>query len=274
MRTDARNVVITGSARGLGAALADAFLALGCGVGVSGRTQGGVDSALELLRARYPRARLAGHACDVTRYDEVVGLFDAAVQALGNVDVWVNNAGAGMPAVPYREADPRAFEHVVQTNLLGTLYGAQVALRGMTEARGGQVFNMEGFGSQSWMKRSGMAVYGSTKCAVRYLSDSLAREAKGGPVDVCTLMPGVVLTEMLSEQHRGMPERERRPLTRLHELIGEPPERVAPWLARKVLSHPRNGAHINWLTPTRFVWTFLRRRFIRVSAGRRAGTGH
>jgi NAD(P)-dependent dehydrogenase (short-subunit alcohol dehydrogenase family) len=64
---------------------------------------------------------------------------------------------------------------LVRTNVLGAMYGARVALRGMLEQGYGALYNLEGLGSSgNWMK--GLTLYGSSKAALRYLTDAWARE--------------------------------------------------------------------------------------------------
>ena len=79
-----KSIVITGSTRGIGFGLADAFLALGCQVTVSGRAQASVDRAVADLAARHGEAgRVAGFPCNVTRLEELQALWDAARARFG-----------------------------------------------------------------------------------------------------------------------------------------------------------------------------------------------
>ena len=73
-----KNVVITGSTRGIGYGLADSFLARGCRVAVSGRTAASVQQAVARLALKHDADRVFGHPCDVTRYEHVQALWDAA----------------------------------------------------------------------------------------------------------------------------------------------------------------------------------------------------
>ncbi|MBL8952108.1 MAG: SDR family oxidoreductase [Myxococcaceae bacterium] len=245
-------VVVTGSTRGLGFGLVSAFLQLGCSVVVHGRSR----SAEAAAKLGAPERVLAVDG-DVTRADDVRALWAAAVQRFGRVDVWVNNAGLGGAMVPVAELPVETCAAVVSTNLLGCVLGTRIALEGMTKQGGGQVLNMEGFGSNPRIKRTGMAVYGATKCAVRYFTESVSREVKGTGVLVGSLSPGVVVTEMLLGQFDGVPAAQWERSRRIYNKLGERVETVAPWLAARVLENRVNGAAIAFVNPLQMLWRIV-----------------
>ena len=176
-----KTIVITGSTRGIGYGLADAFLERGCVVGISGRTAPNVERAIETLSAKHGAERVWGQPCDVTEYEQVQALWDAAQAHYGRVDVWINNAGLGHSQCDLSRMSPDEMETIVQANLVGTMYGAKVALCGMLEQGRGSLYNMEGLGSDG-RRGEGLTVYATTKYAVRFLTESLVLETKGTPV--------------------------------------------------------------------------------------------
>ena len=91
--TSMKTIVITGSTRGIGYGLADAFLKLGCSVAISGRTQRNVDVAVANLSASHRPEQLMGFACDVARFEQVRALWNTTIVRFGKVDIWINNAG-------------------------------------------------------------------------------------------------------------------------------------------------------------------------------------
>ena len=121
-------VVVTGSTRGLGFALAEELLKRGCRVTVSGRGPESVRQAVERLGAYGQRVH--GLACDVTDPVQVQDLWDSAARRCGRVDIWINNAGIAQEYVPAWELEPEAMARLIATNLLGTMYGSRTALRG------------------------------------------------------------------------------------------------------------------------------------------------
>jgi len=201
-----KTIVITGSTRGIGFGLADAFLARGCRVTVSGRSQASVDEAAGKLAARHGAERVFGYPCDVTDFEAVQGLWDASKAHWGKVDIWINNAGIAHAQTDLREQAPEEMAAVVETNVVGSLFGAKVALTGMLEQGSGSLYNLEGLGSDG-RKIEGLTVYGTTKHAVKYLTDALVKEVEGTPVLVGALRPGMVITEMLTQQYKDRPVR-------------------------------------------------------------------
>ncbi|GAB4468332.1 MAG: SDR family oxidoreductase [Anaerolineae bacterium] len=247
-------VVITGSTRGIGFGMADAFLRHGCRVVVSGRTQEAVDRAVDLLAAHHVPDRVFGQACNVTSYEQVQALWDAAAARWGRIDIWVNNAGLGNQYRPFWRQSPPHMEAVVRTNMLGMMYGSHVAFLGMERQGSGQIYNMEGFGSRGRM-RPGLTIYGSTKAGVTYFSRSMIEEMKGSVVQMGTLSPGMVVTDMLTKAYDDPAELER--YKRIFNILADPVEDVAPWLVDRMLANTRHGAHIRRLTTPRLIGKFL-----------------
>lgn len=256
------SIVITGGTKGIGLGMADAFLARGCSVTVGSRGQEAVAGALRVLGDKHGPERVAGRAVDVSEYTDTQSLWDLAVERFGRVDVWINNAGTSNPQLPLVEQTPEVIAAVARTNLLGTMNGSSVALRGMLEQGGGALYNMEGYGSDG-ERMIGMALYGSTKVAIRYFTRSLVDETRGGPVLVALLSPGVVVTDLLTSVYeQGDPERWRRARW-LFKFIADPVEIVAPWLADAVLANRRTGVRLAWMTVPRAVLRFFNPRYHR-----------
>lgn len=241
-----KTIVVTGSSRGLGFGLAQAFLAKGCNVVLSGRSRPSLDDAAAKLRAP---DRVLSVACDAGDAASVRALWEAALARFGRVDVWINNAGAGSSQRPFLEQPVSDLAEVARTNLVGTVLGTRIALEGMQRQGFGQVFNLEGFGSNPRVKRSGMAVYGATKAATRYFTQSVAKELKGSKVQVGTLSPGVVVTGMLIHAFDGLPRSRWEKAKKLYNKLADPVETVAPFLADAVLNNTKNGATIAWINP-------------------------
>ncbi len=254
-----KTVVITGSTRGIGFGLADAFLELDCQVVVSGRAQASVEKAIADLSARNPgagSARIAGYPCDVTRFDQVQALWDAARARFGAIDIWINNAGISNRVKNYWDLDPEEVRGVVETNILGSMYGTTVALRGMLAQGHGALYNLEGLGSRDGRKVKGLSVYGTTKAALRYFTEAVALDTAGTPVIAGVILPGMVITDMITSQYVDRPQ-EWQQFRRILNIIADRVETVAPWIARQVLANTRNGARIQWITGTKLMARFL-----------------
>lgn len=249
-----KTVVVTGSTRGIGRGLAQAFLARGCNVAVSGRDAAAVERTVAALSAQHG-AKVAGRACDITRVEDLQALWQLAADRFGRVDVWINNAGMSIRRVPLHQAHPADLSAIVATNLTGTLLANRVAIAAMLQQGGGQVWNMEGFGSDG-MTQPGIAAYGATKRAIRYLNAALQKELKGTPVQVCTLSPGIVVTDLLvGDYDTASPEWARA--KKIFNILGDTVETVTPWLADRVLAADRPGARVAWLTTGKALRRFM-----------------
>jgi len=187
-----RVVVITGAARGIGAATARAFAGEGARVVVNYRAS---REQAEQLVSSLPDA-IAVQA-DVSREDDVDRLFTAAVERYGRVDVCVCNAAIDSPWAPVVDIDADRFRRVVEVNLTGTFLVARAFLRQVRDQRAG---NLILIGSTAGIfGEEGHADYAATKAAVTggllpTLKNEIARLAPRGRVNaVC---PGWTETEM------------------------------------------------------------------------------
>lgn len=242
--------LITGSTRGIGLGLAREFLKRGCNVVVSGRSQASVDAALVALGGG---AALFGVPCDVGDVAQVQALWDAGAAHFGRIDLWINNAGRGHPQKNSWELDQPTVQSVLDTNLLGAVNGCHVAVRGMRAQGGGHIYNMEGFGS-SGSVRNGLALYGTSKAALRYYSRALARELEGGSVKLSRISPGIVITDLL-DQYDDPADFARA--KRIFNILGDRVETVTPWLVEKMLTNDRHAASFEWLTRGKVFGRFL-----------------
>ena len=144
---------------------------------------------------------------------------------------------------------------VVETNLLGAMYGARVAVSEMLVQGYGSLYNMEGLGSDG-RQVSGLTLYGTTKSAVSYLTDALVQETRGTPLIVGALSPGMVVTNFLIGQYEDRPEEWER-AKRIFNILADRVETVTPWLARKLLANQKTGIRITWLTRAKATYRFL-----------------
>jgi NAD(P)-dependent dehydrogenase (short-subunit alcohol dehydrogenase family) len=250
-----RKAVVTGSTKGIGFALARELLRRGHGVVVSGRTQAAVDDAVERLEPEATgEATVHGLAVDVTDPAQVEKLWDAAVEALGGVDLWINNAGVANTTRPIVETPAGDVRTMVTTNMLGTVYGCQVAVRGM-RATGGQVFNILGGGSDGRI-RPGMGVYSATKRGLDSFTRALVKEVAGTDVRVGQVSPGMLITEGWLREAAAAPE-QVRDQRKILNILCDHVDDVAPYLVERMLAAGKNGDAIKWLTPGRMTRKFL-----------------
>ena len=166
-------VVVTGGTRGVGRAIAEAFLSAGSNVMVCSRHEPEIDS-LPMGRGGDQHRRAVFVSADVRQADQASRVVAAAAERFGRLDVLVNNAG-GSPSVASAEAPPRFIASVVALNLLAPFYCAQAA-NAIFQAQpdGGSIINV---GSVSGMRPSpGAAAYGAAKAGLVNLTRTLAVE--------------------------------------------------------------------------------------------------
>ncbi len=189
-------VVITGSTRGIGRAIAEECARRGATIVVSSRSPEPVAATTVALAALSPHgaAAISGIPADVSRYDDVVALRDHAIATHGRIDVWLNNAGVSNGYRPLDEESPEEIEALIAINLLGHMYSARAVIPYFRE-HGGYLMNMCGRG---W-KGEGppyTTAYAASKAAIASLTKSLAAENKDcANVSVNAFVPGMVDTD-------------------------------------------------------------------------------
>ena len=249
-----KHVVITGSSRGIGKALAFEFLKRGYRVSVTGRNLETIDIAVNELIKNTGNKACHGFVCDLNRLDDLQNLWRGAA-SLQEIDTWINNAGINHINHKFHQLDPEVIGNVVETNIRGTLFASRVALEGLLKQGSGYLYNMEGFGSDGRIM-VGMSTYGTSKNAIRYFTNSLVMEYKSTPVKIGSIRPGMVVTDMLLEPLQKEPEKNQRALSVFHTLA-DPADRVAPWIVSKIIKNKKHGARISWLTTAKISWRFF-----------------
>ncbi|KAG2718466.1 hypothetical protein I3760_03G221900 [Carya illinoinensis] len=260
-RAGPRNVVITGSTRGLGKALAREFLLSGDRVVVASRSPESVDVTVKELkdnleefmtkagdssRRKLQQAKVVGIPCNVCAPDDVQKLANFAVHELGSINIWINNAGMNKGFRPLLQFSDEDIRQIVSTNLVGSLLCTREAMQVMkNQYKGGHIFNMDGAGSGG-SSTPLTAVYGSTKCGLRQLQASLLKECKRSKVGVHTASPGMVLTDLLLS---GSSVKNKQ----MFNIICEHPETVARTLVPRMRVVKGTGKAINYLTPPRIL---------------------
>lgn len=249
-----KHIVITGSTRGIGYGLAREFLHHGCKVTINGRTKESVDNTVLNLKEISSDA-VTGVVANIANRNELEMLWSKAENYFGKIDIWINNAGIDQDRKFFWEMKQKEYEEVIHTNLLGTLNGSHVAFNHMLKQGFGQIFNMEGFGSNGMMREK-ITIYGTSKSAITYFTRSLALEAKNTNVKVGTLSPGMVATDFL---RKSLDEQNRK----IFNILGDKVEPVTEFLVAKMLQNKQNDVNIQWLTKPKIMWRFARSFFIK-----------
>lgn len=185
MRLAGKTAIITGAARGIGRAFAEAYVAEGARVAIAD---------IDMTRARATAAEIGPSAIavalDVTRQDSIDAAVAQTVAAFGQIDILINNA-AIFSAAPIVEIDRADYARVFDINVGGTLFMMQAVARHMIEAGiRGRIINMA---SQAGRRgESLVAVYCATKAAVISLTQSAGLNLIAHGINVNAIAPGVV----------------------------------------------------------------------------------
>jgi 3-oxoacyl-[acyl-carrier protein] reductase len=188
-----RVVVVTGGAKGIGRGAALAYGQEGAKVAVLDRTAEGAEATAAAIRDAGGTA--TAYAVDVTDEASVVATFARIVEELGTPWALLNSAGIGR-AVPFLELDLASWREMLAVNLDGTFLCAREAARAMVAAKaGGRIINI---GSQIGLKGGfHQTHYGASKAGVHGFSRSAARELAEHGINVISVAPGPIETDML-----------------------------------------------------------------------------
>jgi short-subunit dehydrogenase len=254
------HIVITGGTRGIGKSLALEFLKRGCLVTIAGRDQKTVQASVKSLQEESGSKTCYGTRCDVTKLDELEHLWNEAVKT-GPVDIWINNAGVNHSTQQITELSVPEIEAVLNTNIRGTVLGSKVALTGMLKQGYGSLYNMEGLGSDGRIVK-GTSVYGTSKSAIRYFNRSLIKEYRDSKINVGSISPGMVITDMILEPIRKNPKQNGDAIKIFH-ILADSPDQVSPWIVRQILLNKKHGKHIAWLTSRKISRRFFLNMFVK-----------
>ena len=210
MRLHGKRALITGAARGIGRAFAEAYIREGAEV---------VIGDIDIARARETAAEIGATAVvlDVTSQESIDAAMEA-MKALGGIDILINNA-AIFTAAPIVEIDRATYQRVFDINVAGTLFTLQAAAKLMIEqGRGGKIINMA---SQAGRRGEALvAVYCATKAAVISLTQSAGLNLIRHGINVNAIAPGVVDGEHWEGVDAFFAKYENKPLGQKKKEVG------------------------------------------------------
>jgi NAD(P)-dependent dehydrogenase (short-subunit alcohol dehydrogenase family) len=241
-------VVITGSSRGFGKAMAIEFQRAGARVVVSSRDADAVQRAVSALP---DPANALGTVCDVRDLEQVRALADAAVNQFGEIDVWINNAGISPGWGKLTQIDPARWRTAFETNFFGTYHGCRVALEKMLPRRRGQIVNVLGMGADR--AAPNQSAYGISKTAIARLTETLAKEYADSGIIIDAVMPGMIWTEMLTGAEGVDDPRLRARFEWAMRVFGNPAEVPARYVVQMAERGGANGKVFQVLSPRTFV---------------------
>jgi 3-oxoacyl-[acyl-carrier protein] reductase len=205
MKLAGRSAIVTGASLGLGAEIAERFVAEGAAVMLCARNRVELEAQQARLAAAYPRARIGIHRADVSVRDEVDSLFDAAMSAFGKIDIVVNNAGVYGPMGSIDTIDWDEWVQAIAINLNGLVYCSRKAVEAFKPNRYGKIVNLSGGGATNPLP--GISAYAASKAAVVRFTETLALELKEFGIDVNAIAPGALATRLTDQLIAAGPDR-------------------------------------------------------------------
>lgn len=185
--------LVTGGTKGIGRAIAEALIADGANVMITGRDAASVDEAVrEMAQAQGAASRIAGTAADVRNRVAVDALITSTVRRFGQLDVVVNNAGVGVfkNLEAITDAD---WDLVFDTNVTGVFYVTRAAIPELRRAGGGWIINIASLAGRNYFPQG--SAYCASKAALIAMSESVMQEVRFDNIRVSVIMPGSVATE-------------------------------------------------------------------------------
>lgn len=254
-----KTVVITGSARGLGLEMAKVFRKNNVNVVISDLSMEKLEIAKNELKKIKSSSGIGICECDVTKSSDILGLIEYTKNEFNSIDIWINNAGVNQPEKPIWQLSESDIDLVLNVDLKGTIIGSKLVMEEMIKNNKGAIYNVEGYGSND-AKMLGLSIYGTSKRAVTYFTEALAKESeeKNTGVIVGKLSPGIMITDFLVT---ALGDKDKITLSektkKVYNILGDYPDVVANFLVSNILKNTKNNAKIEWLTTGKAAWRFM-----------------
>lgn len=221
MTLTGRSAIITGASQGLGAAIAERFVADGASVMLCARSGDALERIVARLRvtARDDQTVL-GRIADVSDSTQVDDLCSAAIEAFGQVHALVNNAGVYGPMGPIEEVDWKEWVEAIKINVFGSVYPCRALVPHFKSRGYGKIINLSGGGATNPLPR--ISAYAASKAAVVRFTETLAEELRGFNIDVNAVAPGTLNTRLTQRLLDAGPEKVGQELhARISKIAGE-----------------------------------------------------
>jgi len=254
-----KTVVITGSARGLGFEMAKLFKKNNLNVVISDLFEEPLKKAKEELDKIKSDSKVEYTICNVTNSNDIKKLIEFTKEKFETIDIWINNAGVNQPEKAIWELTEEEIDLVLNVDLKGAIIGSKLVMEEMIRNKKGAIYNIEGYGSND-AKMLGLSIYGTSKRAITYFTEALAKEAeeKNTGVIVGKLSPGIMITDFIKT---ALGNKEKIDLSektkKVYNILGDYPDVVAEFLVNGMLNNTKNNAKIEWLTNRKAAWRFM-----------------
>lgn len=254
-----KTVVITGSARGFGFEMLKLFRMNNFNVVLCDINEESLKEAKnELLKLDY-NGKVLSYKTDITKEEEVINLIDNTIKEVGQIDIWINNAGVNQPNLPIWELDKKTIDRLIDIDIKGTILCSKLIMPVMIKQNSGQIFNVEGHGSND-ATILGLSIYGTSKRAVTYFTEALAFEAEKLNTNVLIgkITPGIMITNFITTSLGDGEKIELDEKTKkVYNILGDYPENIAKFMVNKIINNKKNNVKFTWLTNRKAAYRFM-----------------
>ena len=182
--------LVTGASRGIGRAIAERLSRMGARVAICGRDEQALNAAAEALR--HEGIQVFEHPADVRDTGQVAELVRRVTEALGEIEILVNNAGVGVFG-PAHERTDQEWDTVLDTNLKGVFLVSRAVAPQMIRRRSGHIINISSLAGKNAF--AGGGIYCASKWGLLGLTYCMAEDLRGYGIRVSAVCPGTVQTE-------------------------------------------------------------------------------
>ena len=193
MKLEGKVALITGAGTGIGAAIAERFVADGARICITSRRQEMLDEVAQSL----PVGTVVSCAGDVTILEDVKQMVETTLGITGKLDVLVNNAAIDPGGTTVVEVDPELWHRVLETNITGPMYLMKTSIPHMIKGGGGSIINIASLGGLRCLP--GMPAYCASKAGLIMLTKQVALDFGPANIRCNAVCPGGTRTEMLEK---------------------------------------------------------------------------
>ena len=254
-----KSVVITGSARGFGYAMIKLFRENNYNIVLCDINENELARAVNELKEVKSNGKILSYKTDITKEEDVKSLIDNVVKELGTIDIWINNAGVNQPDKAIWELDSKDINRLIDIDLKGTILCSKLVMPVMIKQKSGAIYNVEGYGSND-AKMLGLSIYGTSKRAVTYFTEALAKEAevRNTNVNIGKITPGIMITNFINTslgdgEKIELPEKTKK----VYNILGDYPETIAEFMVKKIINNKKNNVKFTWLTGRKACFRFM-----------------
>lgn len=206
MNLQGRYAIITGASQGLGACIAEQYVAAGASMMLCARTQADLAAVQKKLSPHLkPDQQIFVQTTDIAQPADIDRLIATTLQVFPRLDILVNNAGVYGPMGALDEITWQEWVAAIQINLMGTVYTCRAVLPQLKKQGYGKIINLSGGGATQPLP--GISAYAASKAAVVRFVETLALEVKDYHIDVNAIAPGALATRLTDELIAAGPEK-------------------------------------------------------------------